>query len=102
LQKVAQAIRLSCRSHDFAARLGGDEFVVLLTDCPLTHARHVGQKIVDAVGGIDFIWNGVRYRIGASVGIATVSGDPARDPLTEADAACYSAKAAGRGRVALG
>ena len=37
----------------------------------------------------------------ASVGIAMVSGDPECDPLAAADAACYSAKAAGRGRVCV-
>ncbi|HVY52032.1 MAG TPA: PAS domain S-box protein [Devosia sp.] len=101
LQKVAQAIRMSCRGNDFAARIGGDEFVLLLSDCPLAQARRVGQKIVEAVGSIDFVWNGAHYRIGASVGVAAITADLSRDPLAEADAACYAAKAEGRGRVSL-
>ena len=101
LQKVAQAIRRCCRANDFAARLGGDEFVLLLSDCSLLNARRVGRKLVDAIAGIDFTWNGTSYRIGASVGIAPISTEAAGDPLAAADAACYEAKAAGRGRVAL-
>ncbi len=101
LQKVAQVIRMNCRSHDFAARIGGDEFVLLLADCSLSNARVVGGKLVDAIAGLTFNWDGFNYAIGASVGIAAVSAEPGSDPLAEADAACYAAKAAGRGQVAL-
>ena len=101
LQKVAQAIRLCCRANYFAARLGGDEFVLLLSDCSPINARRVGRKLVEAIAGIDFAWNGASYRIGASVGIAPISTEAAGDPLAAADAACYEAKAAGRGRVAM-
>ena len=100
LQKVARTIRSCCRTQDFAARMGGDEFVVLLADCTLPDARVVAQKIVDCITAIEFEWNGVSYSIGASVGIAPVLPDAERDVLAMADAACYAAKAAGRGRVA--
>jgi len=101
LQKVAQVIRRSCRSHDFASRLGGDEFVLLLADCSLANASGIAKKVVDAIANIDFEWNGMHYRIGASIGIAMVTADATQDPLGAADAACYSAKAAGRGRVCV-
>jgi diguanylate cyclase (GGDEF)-like protein/PAS domain S-box-containing protein len=100
LQRVARTIRGCCRPQDFAARMGGDEFVVLLADCTLPEARGVGQKLVEAIGGIAFEWNGAAYSIGASVGIAPVLPEAERDVLAMADAACYAAKAAGRGRVA--
>jgi len=101
LQKVAQVIRTSCRNHDFAARIGGDEFVLLLADCTMANARAVAEKIIDAVGLIQFTWNGWNYQIGASIGIAPVPSDRTRDALGEADAACYAAKSAGRNRVAI-
>jgi diguanylate cyclase (GGDEF)-like protein/PAS domain S-box-containing protein len=100
LQKVARTIRACCRAEDFAARMGGDEFVVLVADCAPADARRVAQTIVDGIGAIAFEWNGVSYSIGASVGIAPVLPDTERDVLAMADAACYAAKAAGRGRVA--
>ena len=99
LQKVARTIRGCCRVQDFAARLGGDEFVVLLADCTLADARLVAQKIVECITALEFEWGGVRYAIGASVGIAPVLPNAERDVLAMADAACYAAKAAGRGRV---
>jgi diguanylate cyclase (GGDEF)-like protein/PAS domain S-box-containing protein len=101
LKLVASVIRSSCRAQDFAARLGGDEFVVLLSDCPLANARKVAQKIVDSVAGIEFSWNDAAYSIGASVGIAPLTADTEGDVLATADAACYVAKAQGRGRVAV-
>ncbi len=100
LRQVAQVIRRSCRSQDFAARLGGDEFVLLLADCDESDARQVAEKITDAIAGLTFNWNGNRHMIGASIGIARIAPDTIlRDPLAAADAACYAAKAAGRGRV---
>jgi diguanylate cyclase (GGDEF)-like protein/PAS domain S-box-containing protein len=100
LQKVARTIRSCCRTQDFAARMGGDEFVVLLADCAMPDARLVAQKIVDCITAIDFDWGGVSYSIGASVGLAPVLPGAERDVLAMADAACYAAKAGGRGRVA--
>lgn len=99
LRQVAQTIRGACRSHDFAARIGGDEFAVLLQDCPAEAGKAVADKIVRAVGALVFGWAGRDYRIGASVGMTMVEADPA-SPLGfmgEADAACYAAKARGRG-----
>ena len=102
LRDVAHVLRKSCRSHDFAARLGGDEFVLLLADCPEASARLVAQKIVDSVAALKFSWNGQRYDIGASIGVAGIGpGNAERDPLALADAACYAAKAGGRGRVVV-
>ena len=99
LQKVAQTLRRRCRANDLTARLGGDEFVVLLADCPIEDAQRVAQTVVEAIAAIDFSWNGIPYRIGASAGVTPVL--PGVDPLGAADAACYAAKRAGRGRVSL-
>ena len=99
LQRVARTIRAGCRPQDFAGRLGGDEFVVLLADCTLPQARRVCEKIVEAIARIAFEWNGAAYSVGASIGLAPVRPDAERDVLALADAACYAAKAAGRGRV---
>jgi diguanylate cyclase len=103
LREVGEVIRRNCRRQDFAARIGGDEFAVLLADCPLAGAERVALKIVDAVAGIRFAWEGKTYKIGASVGITRIdaaSGNPV-ELMSEADAACYVAKAQGRGRVAI-
>jgi diguanylate cyclase len=103
LRQVADTIRRSCRSADFAARIGGDEFAILLMDCTVGDAKAVAQKIVDAVADISFPWSGVTYTIGASIGVAPITGlaGSAHDVTGEADAACYAAKRAGRGRVVV-
>jgi diguanylate cyclase len=101
LRRVAEVIRDTCRRQDLAARIGGDEFAVLLSDYPPEAAEKVAQKIVDAVAAIRFDWEGRRHVIGASAGItgiATGATDPV-ELMSEADAACYVAKANGRGRV---
>lgn len=105
LKQVAQTIRGSCRSHDVAARIGGDEFAVLLSDCPSAVGQRIADKIVRAVAALAFGWAGRTYHVGASIGLTVVSDTPA-SPLGfmgEADAACYAAKARGRGMaVAFG
>lgn len=101
LRQVARTIKGVCRSHDMAARIGGDEFVVILEDCPLANGRAVAEKIVRAIGALVFTWAGRDYSVGASAGITAITMDPA-SPLGfmgEADAACYAAKANGRGCV---
>lgn len=105
LKQVAQTIRGSCRSHDVAARIGGDEFAVLLADCPVDGGQRIADKIVRAIAALAFSWAGRTYHIGASIGMTVVTEVPA-SPLGfmgEADAACYAAKARGRGiAVAFG
>ncbi|MBJ3786143.1 diguanylate cyclase domain-containing protein [Devosia sediminis] len=101
LRQVAQTIKGVCRSHDMAARIGGDEFAVILEDCPLPHGRIVAEKIVRSIGALVFSWAGRDYVIGASAGVTAITRAPA-SPLGfmgEADAACYAAKAKGRGGV---
>ena len=99
LKQVAQTIRGCCRDHDIAARIGGDEFTVLLQDCPEASAKAVADKTVRAITALAFNWAGQTYRVGASIGMTTIGNAPA-SPLGfmgEADAACYAAKAKGRG-----
>lgn len=101
LRQVAQTIKGVCRSHDIAARIGGDEFAVILEDCGIDNGRQVAEKIVRAIGALVFGWAGRDYRIGASAGVTAIAAAPA-SPLGfmgEADAACYAAKAQGRGCV---
>jgi diguanylate cyclase (GGDEF)-like protein/PAS domain S-box-containing protein len=103
LKQVAQTIRGCCRDHDIAARIGGDEFTVLLQDCPEASAKAMADKTVRAITALAFSWAGQTYRIGASIGMTTIGAKPA-SPLGfmgEADAACYAAKAKGRGMAVM-
>jgi diguanylate cyclase (GGDEF)-like protein len=106
LREVAAALRHSVRSSDLIGRLGGDEFVVVLEDCAGTRARHIAEEILRNVLAIRLGWSGEEYRVGASVGGASLGerpfptgADTARRWLAEADHACYTAKRAGRSQI---
>ncbi|MEJ0011567.1 MAG: diguanylate cyclase [Bauldia sp.] len=103
LRRIADVLRRSCRRQDFAARIGGDEFALLLSDCSASAAAHVMQEVVDAVATLGFEWDGTGYSVGASIGITTIGSDSPGLPeiMSQADAACYTSKAAGRGRVSV-
>jgi diguanylate cyclase (GGDEF)-like protein len=103
LVHCAQRMKDVVRSGDTVARLGGDEFVVLLED--ITSGIEIDKlaaRIVAALG--QPIELGHRQvRVGASVGVA-ICADASVDAgrlLSDADAAAYEAKKAGRGRHSI-
>ena len=54
-----------------------------------------------AITEIELPWDRHTLRVGASLGVASLSAETlsVEDWLAQADAACYAAKAAGRGAV---
>lgn len=101
LRLVATTIQSTVRSIDIVARIGGDEFGVILRGCPQSYARLVAQKIVERVGNLEFTWGSATFKIGASIGLATMNGKNGTvdEVMARADEACYAAKSAGRGCV---
>lgn len=91
------------RESDVVYRLGGDEFVVLLED--ITRDFPFVDLAERMIAGISepILLPGGTAQVGASIGISLCQ-DASLDAerlLGEADAAAYSAKAAGRGRVGV-
>lgn len=101
LKAAARAIRSVLGPKDVAARMGGDEFVLVCVDMESeAELRRRGQKLLERIGrGIDFL--GKPIASGASIGVAIGEGRPVASLLKDADAALYSAKRSGRGRVAF-
>jgi diguanylate cyclase (GGDEF)-like protein len=100
LKDVADALRGAIRTFDPIYRVGGEEFVLLLPGADLAAGREVAQRLRRAIaarrpGGL---------RVTASLGVAAARGAEIEfDALFRAaDQALYSAKAAGRDRVAAG
>ena len=94
LREVAGALTRELRAGDTAARLGGDEFAVLCTgDADREAATDIAERIHARFEHAETT---------VSVGVTSGTADTTADMLLrEADAAMYSAKAAGRNGVAV-
>ena len=101
LVAVAAAMSSAVRATDLVARLGGDEFAVLLARCTAAAALRTAENVRAAVAAVVLPWGGEQFSVGASLGVASLAEDtPSIDAwLALADAACYAAKADGRGVV---
>jgi diguanylate cyclase (GGDEF)-like protein/PAS domain S-box-containing protein len=101
LKLVATAITSKVRSSDLAARLGGDEFALLLPNCPPEAALRIANDVRSAIADTVLTWGSHRLQVGASLGVAALaeSTESTSAWVQAADAACYEAKAAGRGVV---
>lgn len=99
IKLVGSALRRLARKPVLACRFGGDEFCMILPGADANAASLVAERLRASVQG-----RGDAQGITISVGFATVT-DPAEFPTHDklfeaADAALYSAKQAGRNRVA--
>lgn len=103
LRHIGTLLKTTLRSTDTAARMGGDEFAVLLPNCPRLRAEQIGTLMLDAIRDFELEWDGKRYCIGASIGIAYADAGEydAEIMLRAADAACYEAKRAGRNQIRI-
>ncbi len=95
LIEVGHRLQPMLRDQDLFVRLGGDEFAMVVPgDEPLPAARRLLSALTEP-----FLLDGMRVRVGGSVGVARYPDD-ARDAnglLQRADVAMYVAKAAGGG-----
>ncbi|WP_258607582.1 PAS domain S-box protein [Mesorhizobium sp. AR10] len=103
LKQVADAIRGALGPEDIVARLGGDEFAVILKSGSAAGATHIARSIIKAIRSLDFTWDDRPHSIGASVGLTPIRAGCGEvdEIIARADAACYAAKAAGRGCVSM-
>lgn len=103
LKAVANTIKsMVTRPSDMLARYGGEEFILLLPDTPPGGARHVAERIREAVERATVAHEDLALKVTISVGIATQtpsSGDTPEALVGSADNALYRAKERGRNRV---
>ena len=93
LQVTRRLLTLAIDATDMVARLGGDEFVLCLGGADLAAAQ---RAAVAVLAGFDqpFSLEGLRVKVGASIGIAAWPTDDgsASELLMRADVAMYAAK----------
>jgi diguanylate cyclase (GGDEF)-like protein len=90
LCRVAEILRLHCRSIDVAARYGGDEFALVLPETDEAAALLVAQRILGRIKG-----DPAEPRLSLSIGVAAFpeSGLTVEQLLDAADKALYAMKA---------
>ncbi len=101
LRRLARQAQETLRGSDIFGRWGGEEFIVLLPATPLSQALEAGERLREAIAGLEFTGEGGRsFGITVSVGVAQlVPGETAETLTQRADKALYAAKTAGRNRV---
>ncbi|MEV6488684.1 GGDEF domain-containing protein [Actinoplanes sp. NPDC051633] len=100
LIEVARRLRDAAGSTGTAARLGGDEFALLLTGLSGPGEATARAAEVSARLQVPVLLGRAMRPVGASIGVATTSvAVSTEELLRRADAAMYSAKAAGKNRV---
>ena len=103
LREVARRCEAELRPEDLFARLGGEEFVVLMPGASLAAASAAAERLRVLLASRPIDVDGILLSVTASFGCGAVgTGAPQSlaDLLATADGALYSAKRAGRDRVA--
>jgi diguanylate cyclase (GGDEF)-like protein/PAS domain S-box-containing protein len=106
LRQVAQAVARSVlRAGDVVARYGGEEFAVILPDTIAEMAAQVGDRVIAALA-LDAVphQGNARGIVTVSIGVASMIpelGSTSAELMSQADAALYQAKHAGRATIVI-
>lgn len=98
LHELAGELRVRLREGDAFARLSGDEFGVLLMGVQQEGADPVVRSLLRATRDYRFLWRDQSHSVTASIGVVAINRETESvgRVLAQADAACYTAKQAGR------
>ncbi|KPV40233.1 hypothetical protein AN478_08935 [Thiohalorhabdus denitrificans] len=99
LRELSLRVGDSLREADALGRWGGEEFLILARHTDGSGARHLAERVRQAVAGAPFPGVGA---VTISLGVAEIRAGESLDHLLErADHALYAAKEKGRNRVVL-
>ncbi len=100
---IAGLLDADLHAGDALAHLGADEFALLFYNCTAASARDRAQTLVHAIDGYRSNWEGRMLATTASIGVVPYqSGDADFSQLlSQADAACFTAKELGGNRVCV-
>ena len=104
LRKVGDILTNTFRTTDLPARYGGEEFVVLLPHTTEEAAWKLAERVRAVVEECSFDFDGQKFTVTASIGVATVEGGALTSDdelIVKADKALYQAKNNGRNMVVV-
>ena len=104
LKKFAEILKRNTRRSDICGRIGGEEFLFILTHTTQENSTVVIERIRAELEATKFDFNGGSLTVTASFGLAGFDGTQAPDfdrLVSQADAALYAAKHAGRNRIEI-
>ena len=99
IQAVADRLRAGLRETDSIARYGGEEFTMILFNIPPHEAVAVADRIRQAISEMAIDFDGQRFHLTMSFGVATLQPDEAlskEEFINRVDKALYRAKSDGR------
>lgn len=100
LRHIAKMLRKQLRPQDLVARYGGEEFAVMLPNTEVEAAIAIADRLRTAIGSFGEADGTHLPESTVSVGVATARAAVSLSELmSQADAALYRAKQAGRNRV---
>lgn len=103
IKRIGDLIRKGARSADLPCRYGGEEFLLVLPNMPLDKAVERAEQWRVAFAEERIVYGGTVLAATLSAGVATfpAHGGTCGALIAAADQALYSAKQAGRDRVAV-
>ena len=102
LRKLAGCLKSEVRRDDLMARYGGEEFAAVLTETDHERATELAERLRLAAESHVFTFEGHRYEVTLSLGVATMSAGLTLSPqelIQRVDQRLYQAKHEGRNRV---
>jgi diguanylate cyclase (GGDEF)-like protein len=102
LRQLAVCLKSEVRVDDLLARYGGEEFAAVLTETDHRQAAELAERIRRAAESHVFSFEGRRYEVTLSLGVASTLSDKTLSPqelIRRADQRLYQAKDGGRNRV---
>jgi two-component system, cell cycle response regulator len=102
LRQLAKCLRSEVHLDDLLARYGGEEFAAVLTENDHRQAAELAERLRQAAERHEFVFEGRRYEVTLSLGVASTQEDKTLSPLElirRADQRLYQAKRGGRNRV---
>ncbi len=104
LRELAGRLKSEVRRDDLLARYGGEEFAAVLTEIDPASGAELAEHLRQTVEDHRFLFEGRRYTITISLGVASTQANEVLSPqelIRRADERLYRAKHEGRNRVVI-